>query len=249
MNKKISVCIICKNEQDKISQCLESVAWADEIVIVDSGSTDATIEIAKQFTDKIFSYNDWPGFGLQRQRAEQHARNDWVLAIDCDEVISAELRLEIESSMDNANNNDVFFFNRLTNFCGQFIYHSGWYPDRVARIYNKSEYQYNDNLVHESVSCHGSHKVHLKGVLHHYQYDNFPQYIQKRNGYASLSAEGMQRKGKTCGLLKASGSAMWAFFRHFILKRGFLDGKLGFVIAVVQMQYTFNKYLFLWIKK
>jgi len=241
---KISICIICKNEESKIANCLASVSWADEIVIVDSGSTDKTLEIAKQYTDKIFVEDDWQGFGKQRRRAEGFASNDWVFAIDCDEVVTEDLKNEILSHLNEANNNDVFYVNRLTNFCGQFIYHSGWYPDRIARIYNKTSFRYNESLVHEALSCKGCKKIRLTGDLLHYQYDDIYQYINKRNHYASFSAKDKVNKGKRGGIFKASLSAIYAFIRHYILRLGFLDGRLGFAISVIQMQYTFNKYLF-----
>ena len=244
MMKKISICIICKNEESKIANCLASVSWADEIVIVDSGSTDNTLEIAKEFTDKIFVEEDWQGFGNQRRRAEDFASNDWVFAIDCDEVVTEELKNEIISKIANANDTDVFCVNRLTNFCGQFIYHSGWYPDKIARIYNKVSYRYNEALVHEALDCIGCKKIHLKGGLLHYQYDDIYQYINKRNRYASLGANSKCRQGKKSGVLIATSSSIFAFIRHYFLRLGFLDGRLGFVIAVIQMQYTFNKYLF-----
>ncbi len=242
--KKISICIICKNEESKISSCLASVNWADEIIVVDSGSTDRTIEVAKQFTDKVYIEDDWQGFGIQRRRAEEYASNDWIFAIDCDEIVTEKLKNEILRNIAQANESDVFYVNRLTNFCGEFIYHSGWYPDRIARIYNKNKFSYNKSLVHEALDCKGCKKTRLKGDLLHYQYDDLFQYINKRNRYASLSADDKQRKGKKGGMFKATYSAIFAFIRHYFLRLGFLDGRLGFAIAMIQMQYTFNKYLF-----
>ena len=244
MMTKLSICIICKNEENKISQCLDSVSWADEIIIVDSGSTDRTLDIAKLFTDKIYTEADWQGFGVQRQRAEEYANNDWIFAIDCDEVVSDELKIEIIDKVNQAQDDDVFCVNRLTNFCGEFIYHSGWYPDKIARIYNKQKYRYNRSLVHEKLDCKKAKKTYFKGVLFHYQYDELYQYINKRNRYASLSADDKHSKGKKGSLTKATFSAIFAFVRHYFLRLGFLDGRLGFVISVIQMQYTFNKYLF-----
>ena len=247
--KKITVCIICKNEESKIAKCLASVSWADEIVVVDSGSTDNTLEIAKQFTNNIFIETDWQGFGIQRRRAESYASNDWLFAIDCDEEVTEDLKNEILAYVEEANIKDVFYVNRLTKFCGQFIYHSGWYPDRIARIYNKKSYRYNQSLVHEALSCDGCNKVRLKGDLLHYQYDDIYQYINKRNHYASLSADQKHHQGKKSGMLAATSSAIFAFIRHYFLRLGFLDGRLGFAIAVIQMQYTFNKYMFTYFHK
>jgi len=243
VSKKLSVCIICKNEADKIDSCLKSVAWADEIVILDSGSTDNTLDIARRYTDKIYVRNDWAGFGEQRRRAEDLATNDWVFAIDCDEVVTEQLKSAILNQLGETADNDIFYLNRLTYFCGQFIYHSGWYPDRIARIYNKTRYRYNDRLVHESVDSQGANQISLGGDLEHYQYGDLFQYINKRNGYAKFGADDKRLRGKKTSLVKATASALFSFIRHYFLKCGFLDGRAGFIIAVIQMQYTFNKYL------
>lgn len=243
MKNKLSVCIICKDEAANIERCLESVAWVDEIIVLDSGSSDNTLEIAQRYTDRVFSRVDWLGFGEQRRRAEDLASNPWVFAIDCDEVVTPELKHNIIKAVDCADNNDVFYLNRLTHFCGRFIYHSGWYPDRIARIYNKNHYRYNTKLVHESVACKEANKRMVTGDLEHYQYGDLFQYINKRNGYARLGANAKRRKGQQTSLVKASLSALFAFFRHYFLKLGFLDGRVGFIIASIQMQYTFNKYL------
>jgi len=244
---KLSICIICKNEESKIATCLASVSWADEIIIVDSGSTDRTLEIAKEYTDKIYIETDWQGFGFQRRRAESYATNDWVFAIDCDEIVSENLKLDIIDKLSKAKNTDVFRINRFTNFCGQFIYHSGWYPDRIARVYNKNVIRYNNSLVHEALDFKKASKVqkiNLKGDLLHYQYTDLYQYINKINSYAILSAKDKYKKGKKGGLTRATFSAIYAFIRHYFLRRGFLDGRLGFTIAMIQMQYTFNKYMY-----
>jgi (heptosyl)LPS beta-1,4-glucosyltransferase len=219
------------------------VSWADEIVVLDSGSTDDTLQIAKRYTDKIFVRDDWIGFGEQRRRAEELATNDWIFAIDCDEVVTEQLKDAILNQLNVASDNDVLYINRLTHFCGQFIYHSGWYPSRIARIYNKTKYRYNNKLVHESVVCRGGNKIQLVGDLEHYQYDDLFQYINKRNGYAMLGAKEKRQNGGKTSLVRALFSSLFAFFRHYVLKRGFLDGRVGFIIAMIQMQYTFNKYL------
>lgn len=241
---KLSVCIICKNEESTLERCLESVKWADEIIIVDSGSTDKTLDIAKRYTNKIAIREDWEGFGKQRRRAEALASNDWVFAIDCDEVVSEELHKEIINTLNKIDNNSILVLNRLTHFCGKFIRHSGWYPSRIARIYNKKITNYNANLVHESVIKKGCKLVNLKADLLHYQYEDLFAYINKRNGYANIGADQLLKKDKSVSIGKAIGSSLFAFIRHYFLRLGFLDGKAGFVIAVIQSHYSFNKYLF-----
>ena len=245
---KLSVCIICKNEEDTIERCLESVKWADEIIVLDSGSTDETRAIANKYTDKVFVRDDWQGFGEQRRRAEALATNDWIFAIDCDEVVSESLKEEIITTLAKCNEKNILKLNRLTHFCGQFIRHSGWYPDRIARIYNKKITGYNQNLVHESIVMLDCKPIELKENILHFQYEDIFGYMNKRNHYAHIGAEQMEKKGKKPSLLKASSSAFFAFIRHYFLRRGFLDGKAGFVIAVIQSQYSFNKYLFAYYK-
>lgn len=249
MNKKISVAIICKNEAPRIRRCLESVCWVDEIIIIDSGSTDETLAIAREFTDKIFENHDWQGFGNQRRIAEDKASNDWILSIDSDEVLTPELQQEIVSSIDNALADEVFRFNRMTYFCGKFIKHSGWYPDRIVRLYNKNKYRYNNLFVHESVDCKGSKVKDLKGLLYHFTTDNLEQYVDKRNNYAKAWAKRQFEKGKRGSILQIIIHPLFAFIRHYILRLGVLDGYHGFLISIIQMQYTFNKYNFLLFKE
>lgn len=239
---KLSVCIICKNEEAKIENCLQSVTWADEIVLVDSGSTDKTLTLAAKYTDKIFIREDWDGFGEQRRRAEEYASNDWILAIDSDEVISEKLANEIQSHLSQLTEQSVLVLNRLSQFCGKFIYHSGWHPDPIVRIYNKQHYQYNQNLVHESVDCKGAKKVKLKEKLLHYTFDTVEQYQTKIDRYAVDWAEDRFRKGKKISIFRPYTSALFAFIRHFIFRLGFLDGIAGLKISNIQMRYTYDKY-------
>lgn len=245
MKNKLSVIIICKNEENRIRRCLESVRWVDEIVVVDSGSNDKTLEIVAEYTDKIFINTDWQGFGPQKKLAESKAENDWVLAIDSDEVVSEKLRDEIVSVIKKADDNNVYRLNRLTNFCNKFIRHSGWYPDRIVRLYNKKYYHYNDAFVHEAVSCKGARVIDLKGDLLHYQLDSLEDYIDKRNRYAKAWAESQFSKGRKTNVVEILVRCFFAFFRHYILRLGLLDGYHGLLIATIQMQYTFNKYSFL----
>lgn len=245
MKNKISVTIICKNEEHRIRRCLDSIRWVDEIVVVDSGSTDKTLDIVAEYTDKIFVNSDWPGFGPQKRLAESKASNNWVLALDSDEVVSDELRDEIINLMDKVDEKTVYRINRLTNFCNKFIKHSGWHPDRIVRLYNKKYYHYNDAYVHETVSCKGAKRVDLKGKLLHFTFQSLEEYMDKRNGYAKAWAEGQFKKGRKASVFEMLIRSVFAFIRHYIIRLGFLDGYHGFLISVIQMQYTFNKYNFL----
>lgn len=242
---KLSVCVICKDEEKNIQACLESVIWADEIILLDSGSTDATLAIASRYTKNIHSREDWEGFGIQRRRAEDLATNDWIFALDSDEVVSDELRDEIQNSLLTSSPDNVYILNRLTNFCGKFIYHSGWYPDPIARIYNKNNFRYNSKLVHESLDCQDAKKIRLRADLLHYTFSDLNSYLIKRNKYAFEWAKERHESGKTANTIKALSSSCFAFFRHYVLRKGFLDGRTGLLISVIQMQYTFNKYMLL----
>lgn len=245
MNHKITVAIICKNEEKNIGSCLEAVRWADEIVVVDSGSTDGTLDIAHRFTERVHVHDDWQGFGPQRQVAERYASHDWILAVDSDEVVSPELADEIRVAIDAATPDTVFRINRLTSFLGKFIRHSGWHPDRIVRLYNKSRYHYNDAYVHESVSCKGARVVDMKALLLHYQMDSLEQYIDKRNRYARDWADHQFARGKKTHVVEILSRSLFAFFRHYVIRLGVLDGYHGLLISIIQMQYTFNKYNFL----
>ena len=245
MSQKITVAIICKNEEKNIGSCLEAVRWADEIVVVDSGSTDGTLEIARRFTDRVYVHDDWQGFGPQRQIAENYATHNWILAIDSDEVVSPELGREIRAAIDVATPDTVFRLNRLTSFLGKFIRHSGWHPDRIVRLYNKTCYHYNDAYVHEAVSCKGARAIDLKALLLHYQMDSLEQYIDKRNRYARDWADHQLARGKKTHVAEILLRSLFAFFRHYVIRLGILDGYHGLLISIIQMQYTFNKYNFL----
>ena len=241
---KLSVCIISKNEEDVLEDCLKSVSWVDEILVVDSGSTDATIEIAQKHGAKVVM-KDWLGFGPQRQFAEQSAQNDWIFAIDCDEVVSDKLKNEILSYF-NTNDglpiNQVFFVNRLTKLFGRYLYHGEMHPDRIARIYNKKHTGYNDLLVHEKVRVEGCQEVFLKNKLFHYYKSNFEDYSKKLYRYAEDSAQEKFLKNRKSNYFEAIVRAIYSFIKNYILKWGFLDGKPGYLIAKARYVYTYNKY-------
>ncbi|MFK5891950.1 MAG: glycosyltransferase family 2 protein [Pseudomonadota bacterium] len=245
MKSKLSVAIICKNEESKIRRCLESVAWVDEIVVVDSGSTDKTLEIVAEYTDKIHITKEWPGFGLQKKFAVEKTNNDWVLALDSDEVVSDELKKEIINCLAVADEKSVYRVNRLTHFCGKYIYHSGWHPDKIVRLFNKKYYTYNDKFVHETVDCKGAKKNDLKGKLFHYTFESLEEYMDKRNGYAKAWADSHFFKDHKVSVFGIISHTLFSFVRHYVIRLGFLDGYHGFLISVIQMEYTFNKYNFL----
>ncbi|SFM62071.1 glycosyltransferase family 2 protein [Marinobacter zhejiangensis] len=245
---KLSAVLITKNAGPDFRRCLESLAFADEIVILDSGSTDDTLAIAEEAGARVFTSEDWPGFGPQRQRAQEYALGEWVFWVDSDEVVTDELAQSIQAAVVSAPANMVFQLNRLSWFFGRFIRHSGWYPDRIVRLYRRAEYRYDDALVHEKVTCDGARVGSLEGDLLHYTATDFHDYMSKSVRYSDAWAEGRARKGKTATLGSAISHSVGAFLRKYLLQRGFLDGRHGFLLAVFTAHYVFNKYAALWIR-
>jgi glycosyltransferase involved in cell wall biosynthesis len=236
---KLSVIVITKNEAHNIRACLESVAWADEIIVVDSGSTDETVAIAREFTSRVYSH-DWPGFGAQKNRALGYATGDWVLSLDADERVTPELRAQINNLMERADK-DGYLLPRLSQFCGQFIRHSGWYPDYVLRLFKRVRGHFSDHLVHENVILQGSVGK-LTSPLLHYSYLTAADVDRKVEQYASAAAQQMHNKGKVAYGFDAPVRAAWALFRTYCLRLGFLDGVAGFRIACMNARTTYLKY-------
>lgn len=240
---QLSVIIITKNEQQNIVQCLESVSWADEIVIVDNNSDDNTIELASQFTDNILITKDWPGFGVQKNRALERARGKWVLSIDADERVTPALQQEIMQLMQN-DQKDAYYIPRVANFCGQWIRHGGWYPDYVLRLFKRNKATFSKLLVHERVELiDGATTAYLKHDLLHYSFDNLEQVLSKINQYSTANAKIMQQNNRSSGLFKAISHGLAAFIRNYILRAGFLDGKVGFILAIYQAECSYYRYL------
>ncbi len=244
--KSLSVVIIAKNEAGLLPDCLQSVAWADEIVVLDSGSQDDSVTVAENLGAKVFTHVDWQGFGKQRQLAQSYASHDYILMIDADERVTPELRLSIEQTLTAPDDNQVYSCARRNLFLGRFMRHSGWYPDRVNRLYANQRYRYNDNLVHESLNINGAKVVPLNGDLLHLTCRDFFAFQRKQLRYAEEWANQRHQAGKRCGYLSILTHTVGAFCKTWLLRAGFLDGKQGLLLAVVNAQYTFNKYAALW---
>ena len=237
---KLSVIIITKNEAVNIRACIESVAWADEIIVVDSGSSDATVEICRELGAQVYVH-DWPGFGMQKNRALGYATKDWVFSIDADERVTPELREEIQSAMQRGQA-EGYEIPRLSSFCGRYMHHSGWYPDYVLRLFKRSSGKFSDDLVHERVILNGP-IAKLQQLLLHESFRDLEQLLAKINHYSTASAQMLHRKNRTASLKKAVGHALWAFFRSYFLRAGFLDGREGFMLAVSTAEGTYYRYL------
>ncbi len=238
----LSVIIITKNEGSSILECLKSVTWASEIIVVDAGSTDKTVKIAKEFGAKTFIYSDWLGFGPQKNRALELASNEWILSIDADERISDELALEIKAVIQLNELDTSFEIPRLSSYCGQFIHHSGWRPDYVLRLFPRKRAKFSSDIVHERVLFNGKIKK-LNNSIIHFSYETLDEVLDKTNRYSSAGAEMLFKLGKRSSLSKAILHGFWAFLRTYILRRGFLDGKMGFILAISNAETTYYRYL------
>jgi len=236
----LSVIIITKNEAQHIGRCLASVAWADEIIVLDSGSTDDTVAICRQYTQQVFS-TDWPGFGPQKQRALQKARHDWVLSIDADEQVTEALRLEIQQAI-GKNQAAGLEIPRLSSYCGRQIKHGGWWPDYVLRVFRRSNGRFSDDVVHERIIVDGEIQR-LRQPLLHEAFVNPEEVLHKINSYSSLGAEKMYRKNQQAGLGLAIVKGLWTFIRTYFLKAAVLDGAEGLMLAISNAEGCYYKYL------
>lgn len=246
----LSVAMIVKNEAHHLAQCLDTVtAWVDEIVILDSGSTDATQQIAEQYGAKFYQNTDWPGFGKQRQLAQQYVTSDYVLWLDADERVTPELRQSIQSAITQDAPNTAYKIPRLSEIFGHNIRHSGWYPDYVIRLYRKDFAHYGDQLVHEKVELPANANIQkLQGDLLHYTYQNIHHYLVKSASYAKAWADQREKAGKKATLWQGISHAVGCFVKMYVIRLGFLDGKAGLLLAILSAHSTFVKYADLWVR-
>lgn len=239
---KLSVILITKNEAENIRACLESVAWSDEIIVVDSGSSDATVEICEGFGARVYVH-DWPGFGPQKNRALGYATHGWVFSIDADERVTPELRAAIEAVLrDGPEACAAYRISRLSSYCGRFMRHSGWYPDRIVRLFKRDAARFSDDLVHEKLQVEGQIGQ-LDGELLHYAFTDAEEVLQKVNHYSSAGAAMMQRRDRQATLTGAVLRGLWSFIRTYFFRAGFLDGREGFMLAVSNAEGTYYRYI------
>lgn len=240
----ISVTIVVKNGEKYLGECLNALEAFDEIVLLDNGSEDRTREIASRYNNvKVFE-SEFIGFGPLKNRAAGHASNDWILSIDCDEILSPELLQQIKEL--KPDDHCIYRFPRKSHFKGKWIKGCGWYPDKILRLYNKKITAFNDNLVHESVMVKPGIQVKdLPGQLIHYPYDGTDELLSKAQFYAKLYARQYRGKKKSSPM-KALIRGKTAFLKSYLLRKGFLDGYPGFLISFSQALSTFLKYLMLY---
>ncbi len=237
----LSIIIITKNEAHHIASCLDSVAsWADEIIILDSGSTDETVSICEKYTPHVYE-TDWPGYGPQKQRALEKATGKWIFSIDADETVSQQLENEIKQAI-KSTKYVGYQIPRLSKFCGKEIHHSGWWPDYTIRLFRKKSGNFSLAPVHEKVDVEGPVGK-LKTPLLHDTYESLEEAISKMNHYSSLSAKMLFDQGKKSSLGKALAKSVWTFIRIYFVKAGFLDGKHGLMLAILNTEGTYYKYI------
>jgi len=241
---RLSVIIITHNEEENLPRCLQSVKWADEVVVVDSHSTDRTPQIAADHGCVYFDL-DWSGFGAAKQAALDRATGDWVLSIDADEAVSDELGTSIAGVVKGNHSYSGFEMPRCTNFLGRWIRHCGWYPDYILRLFRRDSGRFNQAVVHESIAVKGP-IGRLAGDLLHYSYPNLEKYFTKSNRYTTLGAEEAFRHGKRAGMADLLFRPPISFFKHYIQKAGFLDGPQGLLVSSLSAAAVFNKYAKLW---
>lgn len=239
----LSVILITKNEAQHVGRCLDSVSFADEIIVLDSGSTDDTVAICQRYTPHVH-VTDWPGFGLQKQRALDHATADWVFSIDADEWVTAALAAEIRQILETP---DAVFnayeVPRLSSYCGRKMRHGGWFPDYCLRLFRRDSGSFTLVPVHERVEVKEPTIGRLTHHLEHEAFINLEEVLHKVNSYSSLGADRLASEGKQGSLSKAIFKGLWAFLRTYLLKGAFLDGREGFMLSVSNAEGTYYKVL------
>lgn len=243
---RLSVILITKNEALNLRACLDSVNFAEEIIIVDSGSTDGTVELARAAGATVIETSDWPGFGPQKNRALAAANGEWVLSIDADERITPELAKEIRHTISQAQTVDAYEISRRSWYCGRFIEHSGWSPDYVTRLFKRDTARFSDDIVHERLMVNGITKP-LTSVMLHYSFRDFSQVLKKVDHYSMLSAQQAYARGKRSSIGKALLHGWWAFMRTYFLKGGFLDGAHGLALAISNAEGSYYRYAKIWL--
>jgi glycosyltransferase involved in cell wall biosynthesis len=241
----LTVIVIAKNEALNIQACLDSVSFADQRLVLDSGSSDATVELALACGAQVAVNTDWQGFGVQKNRALALATGDWVLSIDADETVPDDLRAEILTAI-AAESFNVYCFPRLSSYCGQFMRHSGWYPDPVTRLFKRGTADFSNDVVHEKLQTKAALGRLCAHLIHH-SFNDFEAVLDKANRYSSAGAQALNARGKTSSPAQAVAHGAWAFFRTYVLRRGFLDGSMGLALALSNAEGTYYRYMKLWL--
>ena len=237
----LSAVVITKDNEATIRRCMESLAFADEIVVLDSGSTDDTLEICRTLGAQVHQATDWPGYGPQKNRALDLATKEWVISIDSDEWITPALRGEIETAI-ASDAKSGYALPRRSSFCGRFMKHSGWWPDYVVRLFRRDAGRFTDDRTHERLVVQGT-LGRLSQPIMHEAITDLDQMLLKMNAYSSSSAHARAAEGRRATLATAILHGVWTFFRTYVLRLGFLDGREGFMLAVANAEGSYYRYV------
>ena len=241
---KITATVITLNEEHNIAEALQSLSWADEIIVVDSESTDRTVELARRSTDRVF-IRPWPGYSAQKNFAADEAANDWIFSLDADERVSPELADQIKKLKLGIPGPAAFAMPRLTSYLGRWIKHSGWHPDYKVRLYDRKRASWQGDYVHEALEVDGQVER-IKGNILHYTVRDASEHHLRMDRYTTLAAMQMVSRGKHVSVASLLLSPAVVFLRSYILKLGFLDGTPGLAIARFAAHYEFLKHLKVW---
>jgi glycosyltransferase involved in cell wall biosynthesis len=238
---KLTVTVISYNEGPHIVEALQSVSWADEIILVDSHSTDDTVERARPYVSRI-DVRDWAGYGTQKNHAAALASHDWILSVDADERVNPALAAEIQSLLRSGPSASGDKISRVSNYLGQWIRSTDWYPDYHVRLYDRRSARWSEHTVHESIECPGRVEK-LRGELLHYPYRNVSEHLSKIDRYTTLVAEQWLAEGRHSSAWRAVVYPRLAFLRNYILRGGFRDGEAGLLVSRLNSYYVFLKYV------
>lgn len=242
--KRLSITIITKNEAGNISECVRSARFADEVVVVDCGSTDDTVALARAEGAQVHVM-DWAGDGPQKNRAIDFATGDWFLSLDADERISPELAREVRAAIERE---DIVGYRipRISMYAGRFMHHGGWRPDYVWRLARRGRARWTDTQMHASMKVDGATGT-LRESIIHYSFRNMESVVEKLNRYSTAGARDMHAAGRKGSLGRAVAHGLWAFLRTYVFRLGFLDGRFGFMLAVSNAEGTYYRYVKLWL--
>ena len=241
---RLSVTVITRNEAADLARALESVRWADEVIVVDCGSTDGTVAVARRFTDRI-TVRPWPGYIEQKNFAASQATHDWILSLDADERVTPELAAAIKAVMAEEPVHSGFEMARVTWYLGRWIRSTDWYPDKQLRLYDRRRARWAGQYVHEHVAIEGT-TGRLSGELQHYPYRDIAEHLETIDRYTTLSARQMYEQGRRAGVLQQAFHPPFAFLRNYVLRGGIREGAPGFTISALNAYYVFLKFAKLW---
>jgi (heptosyl)LPS beta-1,4-glucosyltransferase len=242
--RRVSITIIAWNEEERLRACLDSVSWADEIVVVDAESSDKTVQLAREFTDRVW-VRPWPGFAVQKNFALEQATGDWILSLDADERVTTELAERIKAIVAGDGPADGYLIPRRNLFWGAWVRHGGLYPDYQLRLFRRGAGRFVEDAVHESVRVEGRVEP-LREPLLHESYRDLEDFVRRSNRYSTLAAADWLRRGRKVGVPGLIMKPFGRFFSMYVLKRGFLDGWRGLVLAVLYAEYVFLRMAKAW---